>query len=388
MTDGGRTRIAMLTPTLLMGGLERVVCDLALALRDQGYECAVFVTHRLGMYADKLRTSGIQVADCRDPRPRIRGYPRTLLKRLWEFRPHIVHAHSGSWLPAVVAKSVQRSFQLVFTDHGRYRPEPARRAVVQRQLERRTDRLITVSAELATYLRDYLRLPSLPTVIENGIDISPYCVPKPETRDALRDKWGVSPEDVLAIWVGRFEPVKNLPGLLWAVATATGEVPNLKLGLIGKGHFEQDVRRHASALGMEDRVVFLGFRDDVADCLAAADLFVLASHSEGIPISLLEALASGLPVVSTAVGGIPEVLGAPAAGRLVPAGDMERLAEALVTVAANPMLRTELGTRALARAQVYSLERCASSYAAVYSALLDADGSGVVRSHISSRAGR
>lgn len=367
----GNIRIALITPSLRVGGLERMIRDLAIALRERDYECQVFVMYGLGVYADSLARAGIPYWDCKERWPRVPGLPTRLLRALRRFRPSIIHSHSGTWFPASVAKLTLGSPRLIFTDHGRYTPEPRYRSVVERKFfYRQTDKLIAVSADLADYLKEFLKLAAPPDVIENGIDLAQYQGPNRSRRSELRAEWGVTDDEVLAIAVGRLERVKNHAGMLEALTLAAKEVPRLRLAILGSGRLRESLMAQAVQSGLEERVSFLGYRDDVAACLAAADLFVSASTTEGLPVALLEALATGLPVVATGVGGIPDALGVPPPGAVVAAGDMKGLAAGLVELAMDSKGRERLGAQAAERARLFSLERCASRYCTVYGELL------------------
>lgn len=373
MTDGHGpdVRVALLTPSLKLGGLERMVHDMALALRARGFRAEVFVTQDLGTYAQSLHQARVRVWDSREPTLRIPGLPIRLLRNLADFKPAIIHGHSGTWFPSSVAKLVLRSPRLVFTDHGRYRPEPWYRALVDKWcFYRQTNRLVAVSSDLADYLADVLRLPAAPEVIENGIDLVPFREVDPRRRWALRAEWGVSDDEVLAVSVGRLEPVKNHAGLLQAVAQIAPQQPKLRLAIVGSGRQLKQLRAHVKQLGLEKRVLFLGYRSDIPDCLGAADVFVSASLTEGLPIALLEALAAGLPILTTAVGGIPKTLGSPPAGILVTPGDIGELATALAQLVCEPGLRGRLGARAREQSELFSLDACADRYCALYDGLL------------------
>lgn len=360
-----RLRVAIIAQSLDDGGLEKLVRDLALGLDRNKFEPGVFALRELGIYATDLEEANIPVRFCPEPRIRIRGIPGTLIKRLFDFRPDIIHAQSGTWFSAAVAKIVLRRPKLVFTEHGRYPPEPRLRAVLERWCAKRTSIVTAVSGAAAQYLRDFLDLPSTPRVLPNGIDLDTYRARDPETRAKLRSEWDIEDHETLFAFVGRMVPVKNHAGLLRALACLE-KTSGVRAAFFGQGPLEQQVRDLAASLGMLDRVRFLGFRTDIPACLHASDAFVLPSTTEGMPVSLLEALAAGLPIVASDVGGVSEVLGQPPAGILVPSGDTRQLAEAMARLAGSRGLRDRLAIRAKERSEAFGLEAFATRYAEVY----------------------
>lgn len=363
---GRRQRVAMIVPSLRPGGLERLVRDLCLAMSDRDVETAVYCVGGLGEYATDLTAAGIRVEDCREGRWRIRGYPGRLIRALRTFNPDVLHAHSGTWYAAAVAQRLLGESALVYTEHGRYPPEPWGRSLVERWCRTRTAALVTVSQGVADYLRRFLRLSRTPRVIHNGIDLTPYRTVDHDARAGLRSSWGIGPDDVVAIVVGRLVPVKNHAGLLRALERALRTTGRLRLVVLGRGPLEADLRRQASASGLQDHITFLGFRRDVPACLAAADLFVMPSTTEGQPVSLLEAMATGLPIVASQVGGIPETLGDPPAGVLLAPDDTEGWSRVLVELAGDPRRRAALAQSAGIRAEDFDLDTFADGYGALY----------------------
>lgn len=365
-------RVALIVPSLRGGGLERVVRDQALGLaRGARYTPGVFATGGLGVNAEALEQAGIPVHDSRPTGRRIRGVNTTLVAQLRAFGPDVIHAHSGCWLPAVVATLALRRPRLVFTDHGRYPPEPLHRRILERFLHGRTDQLVTVSQALAEYDRKWLGLATPPLTIPNGLDLTPPPALSPAGREAQRATLGAGPGDCLAVAVGRLVPVKDHATLLEAVAQVRQQGLPLRLALIGAGPLEADLRARAESLGVLQAVSFAGFRTDIPACLQAADLWVCSSTTEGLPIALLEAMAAGCPILSTAVGGIPDALGGGEAGELVPHSNSSAMASRLVDLVRSPERREELGARARARAAGYSLATMVEAYEALYDRLLD-----------------
>jgi glycosyltransferase involved in cell wall biosynthesis len=356
----------MVVPSLRGGGLERVVRDLSIALWQRGHHPEVFCLNGLGVYATDLHRAGIAVHDCRDRPIRIRGLPLRLIVALRRFKPEVIHAHSGTWFPAAVAKTFLRTPRLIFTDHGRYPDGPSGKRLTERWCFTRTDRITAVSASLAEYLREYLTLHDSPTVVHNGIDLDLYRGSSNGVRNKLRADWHLSDEDCLLVAVGRLVPIKNHAALLEAFALAAPRAPNLRLTILGDGRLEEHLIKRARRLNIDQTVTFLGYRSDVPACLQAADGFVIASSTEGLPISLLEAMAAGLPIISSNVGGIPEALGEPPAGVLYPSADLDRLADAMVTLASDDDRRKRLRHLAFRRAVSFSIDNMTDQYCGVY----------------------
>jgi glycosyltransferase involved in cell wall biosynthesis len=326
----------------------------------------------LGVYAERLVESGFTVRDCKSAGLDVPGFPLQLLRDLRNFAPDILHAHSGSWYPACMARGILR-VPLVFTDHGRYPPERRITLMLQRLCVRFTDELIAVSPPLADYIRDVLHLAFNPRVVVNGIDLSPFEKGQAKSRE-LRAKWGFSDNDVVVVMLGRLEPVKNPMALLHALAKAGRD--NLRAVFVGIGSLESDLRIAAIEMALERRVRFLGFRDDIADCLLASDVFAMPSNTEGLPISLLEALAAGLPVIASAVGGIPSVLGDPPAGFLIQPGDTDAFARGLARLADDVALRRELGAQGRKRISAFTIDRMTDTYESIYAQRANADTGG------------
>lgn len=232
-----------------------------------------------------------------------------------------------------------------------------------------TDRVVAVSTPLADYLADRLLVPRKRlSVITNGIRLPPPAAP--EDRERLRRELSIPTGAQIVGTVGRLDPVKAYDNLIAAFARLLSADPAGRprvLLIVGDGperaRLEQLVREHE----LGDAVRFLGWRKDVPRLLSLMHVFVLSSDSEGTSISLLEAMASGVPVVATAVGGTPDVIHSERVGSLVPPGNVAALASAIGDLLSDPGRRSALGEHGRARVEAeYSFGAMARQYQVLY----------------------
>lgn len=238
-----------------------------------------------------------------------------------------------------------------------------------RLIQRPTNRLVFVSSRLEGSLRGHHRLHArLCRVVYNGVPFE-----TPTLTGDERETLGAGPEDLLAVAVGNLRPAKDYGTLLEAAALGIRRGIPLKVAIIGQGDgaLRASLESRSAALGLEGSVRFMGFRPDAARFLAAADLFVSSSSSEGFSLSTVEALGLGRPVVATRSGGPEEIVVDGESGWLVPTGDPEAFAEALACVFTDPSEAFRRGAhgREQVRAR-FSLERMLDDYEHLYRELL------------------
>jgi glycosyltransferase involved in cell wall biosynthesis len=213
--------------------------------------------------------------------------------------------------------------------------------------------IVVPCAALGEYVRRHLRQPAERVhVVPNGVD-----------PNRFRPAAGPASDAVTAVWVGLMKQVKRVDELVHAAAG----VPGLRLRLVGSGPIRDQVAATVQELGVADRVTLAGFAEDPASALAAADVFVLPSAAEAFPLALLQAMASGLPVVATRVAGVPEVVRDGVEGLLVDADDWPAFRHALHRIVEDHHLRAEMGRRARERvASSYTIGRCVERLLDVY----------------------
>jgi L-malate glycosyltransferase len=194
-------------------------------------------------------------------------------------------------------------------------------------------------------------------VVPSGIDLAPF--QSAFDRPAARKRLGIADGELLVLNVAALAPHKSQTDLLRAAAKALARRPGMKIWIAGEGPLRGDLEAEHRALQLGNAVRFLGFRDDTMDLLRAADLFVISSYLEGLGTSILDAMAAGLPVVATRVGGIPELVAHEETGLLVPPRDPESLASAIVDLADDPARRAALGAKGRERARAFSADATA-----------------------------
>jgi glycosyltransferase involved in cell wall biosynthesis len=282
----------------------------------------------------------------------------------------IVHAHQYSpFFYAALAKALHPRPRLILTEHGRHYPDrvsPLRRAVNRLALDRLADAVTACchfSAEGLSRCDGFAggRI----EIIENGIEVDRYG-PATDKRQ-LKSKVGLEPARRYVIHVARHHPVKDQPTLLRGFAAAVSDLPGTDLLMVGDGPLRGELENLAVELRIPDRVKFLGIRADIPDLMRAADVFALTSLSEAASLTLLEAMASALPVVITNVGGNPEIVRHEREGLLFPRGDAAGCAAALRRLFREPELASKFGTAGRARVlERYRLDRTVAEYYRLY----------------------
>src|SRR5207249_10181162 len=249
-------------------------------------------------------------------------------------------AHSHEFTMAFYGAWAARRARVphVITMHGaRYYAGRLRRRVALRAAAGLSGGVVAVSQALAGQLaRDLWIRSTRITTIPNGVRFDPLA------ESTVRSELALSPEDHLVVTVGNLYPVKGHRVLLDAAALLSSQHPNLHVAIAGRGELAAALAEQARELGFAGRLHLLGLRSDIPNLLAAADVFVLPSLSEGLPLALLEAMFAGCPIVASDVGEIRTVLANGDAGMLVPPGDAPALAAALRGLLESPIHARQL----------------------------------------------
>ena len=333
------------------------------------------------IYVDVLRRPLSPLAD-------VRALWR-VYREMKRARPAIVHTHMAKagmvGRVAAAAYNATRGAspraRVIHTYHGHvlegyFTPLMTRVFIgLEQILARLSDAIVAISPAIEGELRDHFRIGRAPQyrVVPLGFDLSSFAAVDEAMRARARRELSLPPEAEVVSTVGRLTAIKQHRLFLDAIAAAARSRPNLVALIAGDGELRGDLESYAAQAGIGDRVRFLGWRRDLATIYAATDVFLLTSRNEGTPVALIEAMASGVPGVSTDVGGVKDVISSDAVGARVPDGDAAGLAAALVRYLADRDGRRAAGERARAAVlQRYSLDRLVDDINSLYRNLLAA----------------
>lgn len=312
------------------------------------------------------------------------------LRTAWELyrllrreRPDIVHTHKAKAGAIGRAMAILAGVPVrVHTYHGHvfqgyFGPLKQRAFIgIERALGRVTTRLVALSAGLVDELAERYRIAPRErfTVVPLGFDLSPFASDNlASLRGQLRREIGVGPDVPLVAIVGRMVPVKDHATFIASAELLARTRPDVHFVFVGGGELEQVVRDDVARRGLTNRMHLIGWQRDVARVYADVDVVALSSRNEGTPVALIEAMACGKPVVSTAVGGVPDLLDSGRRGELVPVGDPAALAAALERSLAQPAQARASAVRDEIWA-AYSGKRLCDDLGTLYSSLHQASG--------------
>lgn len=363
-------RVLQVVLSLDPGGTEQLVLELAARLHPD-IPTHVCCLDRAGAWATALAARGVGVTVL-DRRP---GFQPSLGPAIAQIvgqeNIRVIHAHQYTpFVYSCLARLRHPRIPLIFTEHGRLADAPpsGKRRLVNRALAPMATRVFAVSENLSHHMaHEGFRSGGI-RVIPNGITVGP--LPEESARATARTELGVTGDSLVVGTIARLDKVKNLGCLIEAFASVvldrTPGRPHPKLVIVGDGPERSALEDTARQRGVAEFVRFLGHRDDARSWLPAFDVYVNSSTSEGVSLTILEAMAAGLPIVATRVGGTPEVVD-DSCGRLVPARSASALAATLRDLAPASAVRRQLGTAARRRVNaLFTIERMVDCYRDVY----------------------
>jgi glycosyltransferase involved in cell wall biosynthesis len=362
-------RVLWLTKGLGPGGAERLLASAAAVHDHDRFELHVaYVVPVKDHLVPVLEAAGTRVHPLGFPGDRPGAWVLRLDRLLRTLQPDVVHLHSpllaGVTRMLVLARPRRRRPRLVTTEHNAWPTFALPTRVLNALTWPLDDAHIAVSDEVRASVRPPFGAPRTEVVV-HGIDLAAVGAARAD-RASMRRELGVADDDVLIGTVANYRVQKGYPDLLEAARSVLDAVPTTRFVAVGQGPLEAEIEAEHRRLALGPRFALLGYREDPERVLAACDVFVLASHYEGYPVALMEALCLGLPVVATAVGGVPDAVHPGQQGLLVPPGRPAELARALVTVAEDPALRTRLGAAAAATGTQFDIAVAVRRVEAIY----------------------
>ncbi|MBC7871260.1 MAG: glycosyltransferase family 4 protein [Chitinophagaceae bacterium] len=298
-----------------------------------------------------------------------------LYRMLRRIKPDVVHTHTAkagfvgriaAWL-ARVPVVVHTFHGHVF--HGYFSPAKTQLFLfLERFTARLSDTIITITPRLRDELADTYHITSKDhiTVVPYGLDLSPFAA-VPRKNGGFRQAWELPADALLVGIVGRFVPIKNHALFLEAADIIHREMPEVRFALVGDGELREAIEAQITTLGLHNVVTITGWQRDMPPIYADLDVLVISSNNEGTPFTLIEAMATGCPVVSTDVGGVADLLDNGRLGALVPPNNPQALAEAILNVLRNPP--DSVQTKALTL-EHYSVARLVDDLDKLYHRLL------------------
>lgn len=361
--------ICQVLHSLNIGGAEVLAARLARGLQGE-FRFVFACLDEAGAMAADLQREGFAVAHV-ERRPGIDLACQRRLARFWrEQQVDVVHAHQYTpFFYSMIARRWRRNPPVLFTEHGRWFPDfPRRKRILfNRLLLRRSDRVVGVGESVRRALIENEGIPpGRVAVIHNGVETAHFSGEGIDPGEVRREL-DLEPDALVLIQVARLDHLKDHLTAVRTLDRVAAHRPDVRLVLVGEGPERAAVEAEIDRRGLRANVRMLGTRRDLPRLLHAADLFLLTSISEGIPVTLIEAMAASLPIVSTDVGGVPEVVEDGATGLLAPSGDDAQLAGAVLRLADDPGHRRAMGEAGRRRAETrFSQDAMHDRYAATY----------------------
>lgn len=353
-------KIIQVLPYFCFGGAETMCENLAYALTQLGHDVTV-----VSLYGEhtpisaRMEEKGVSIRYL----DKKLGLDLSMIPKLTKLfkteKPDVVHTHLDVIKYAVPAAKLAGVKRCVHTVHN----------VAEKEAEGSLQRLtngfffrrgwsipVALSLQVGKTIQSFYGLPeSAVPVVYNGTELS---------RCVVKERYDLG-QQVNLLHIGRFNPQKNHARVVEAFALLCQRYPRCHLNLVGDGESRQDIQELAQKRGVADKITFAGVQSNVYPYLAQADLFLLPSDYEGIPMTIIEAMGTGLPIVATAVGGVPDMLRDGESGLLVPC-DVEAVANACTRLVEDQTLREKLGRAALADSVHFSAQTMAKGYLDIY----------------------
>lgn len=376
--------VAHIIYALGTGGLENGLINIINRTPPDRYRHVIICLTNADDFANRITLPGVQVIQLHKPAGQNFRVFWDLWKTLRALRPDVVHTRNLASLEMQLVTLLMPGIKRVHGEHGRdihdLNGTNKKYNLLRKAMQPFVHRYIAVSRDLLQWLKSTVAIPEKKLrQIYNGVDAEKF---SPRQGRALVGDLappGLLPENAIVVGtVGRLAEVKNQQLLIEAVGYLYTKRPilrgTLRLVLVGDGPLKPQLVDRVKQLGLSDVVWFSGDRNDVPALMQLMDIFILPSLAEGISNTLLEAMASGLPVIATSVGGNVELVEEGVNGRLVPVNNVVAMADAVAELVDDPALRQSMGEKGLALVRTtFNWERTVADYLAVYDTLLGVD---------------
>jgi glycosyltransferase involved in cell wall biosynthesis len=352
-----KIKVLHIIPDFGVGGAEKLALDLCTFYDNDKFEISALslFNTRETIYDIELKARGIQVKYL----DKKAGLDISMISKIFKFlrrtKPDIIHTHRYvvryTLIPAILCRIPVK----VHTIHNVAKQELDKVGIFLQFLAYKIFRIVPVaiSENIKTTAEKLYRIKKIRTIL-NGIDVESFRQKNDEKKT----------ETINLINVGRFQAVKNHKLLINSFSDICKQFDNVLLYLIGNGELHAEIEKQITDLKLNSKVKLLGVQKDVAKFLHQSHIFVLPSNYEGLPLSLLEAMAAGLPIIATKVGGIPNVVGDNAI--LVPPQSKKELSNALRRVITDNKLRQEMGVKSIEKAQKFDIRNSSEQYCNLY----------------------
>jgi len=338
-----KIKIMHVVQTLDIGGLEKVVIDLVSFSNRNRFDFVVCCLSERGVFAGDLEKNGIKILFLNKRNGFDLGLVFKIASIIKKEKIDVLHTHNQRpQFYGTPAARISRVPFYIHTRHGKNDPDNYKNILLSRFFTAFTDKIVCVSDDIKRFAVNVERLQSNKLqVINNGIDISIFSGNKFEDK-TFKNFIGVSQKTKLIGTVGRLAKIKNQHLLISTFKDTLKSGQDVTLLIIGDGPLREELVDYSCKLGLSKKVLFLGSRKDVPQILKILDVFVLSSTSEGMSLVLLEAMAAGVPMVVTDVGGNPELIEDGKNGFLVPSENVAAMSDAICKILSDESLQRDM----------------------------------------------
>lgn len=351
--NDNRINVLWMIKGLGSGGAENLLVSSAKHLDHErfNYSVAYFLPWKDALVND-LEAAGLNVTCLNQRKPYDFRAIFKLNRKLRKDKIEILHAHLPySGIVGRLASKMTPVKSIVYSEHNVWERYHRLTHFANKMTFKWNDAVVAVSEDVETSIRAGMNVNERPKLgtITNGVDVDQLRLIDKDSS-WLKTELGIPAGNKIVTNVANFTPKKRHIDLLEAARKVVAESPDTSFVLVGQGPLLEETKTAAHEMGLDGKVFFTGLRSDAREIIAASDLFVLSSQFEGMPISVLEAMSTRTPVLSTRVGGLPEMIVDGEEGQLVDPGDPEKLASSIQSLLSNDSLRQSLADKAFTRA--------------------------------------